>query len=156
MIMIMYLGAIDLIVPGKDNNEIYIWTQQNNLNFKNICNKNGVTIAWKDNTQKMLRLKMSTDGGDYSLPESPIIIVGDVNMDSNINFIAVLENDKREQKVFVSKLTDSQHDGDDITNIDEISQKFERLITSSGQRRRIEDIAFFHSVNYNTFISMIM
>eukprot|EP00484_Ammonia_sp_Unknown_P030430 CAMPEP_0197038024 /NCGR_PEP_ID=MMETSP1384-20130603/15079_1 /TAXON_ID=29189 /ORGANISM="Ammonia sp." /LENGTH=540 /DNA_ID=CAMNT_0042468415 /DNA_START=202 /DNA_END=1824 /DNA_ORIENTATION=+ len=135
-------GAMDVIVASNNNEraKLFVYVQRHRKPFKDICDDELMPVEWDDGTDSKLKasIEVTLDSQGYTFKEHLPIIIQDINMDSKVNLVAVLENSAGHQKVFVTSLSDVTHSAD-AENMDSISSKF------NVGGKKIKDLAFFHS-----------
>ena len=134
---------IDIVVPGDNNDELHIWIQTQSKGSKDICDEERLAIEWPNNSAKKLFLKFQ-DAEGYKFTADSSIIIQDINMDSHVEIVAVLNSESGDQKVFIASLVSPIQDGGILENYPDISEKFDTLISTKSDSK-ISKIAFFHS-----------
>eukprot|EP01084_Bolivina_argentea_P204417 349093_1 len=134
-------GVMDIIIPRKDSNELQLFLQNkgNSLDFKKLCSQTK-TVQFKPNTGITLCIK---NNENYLLKDGLPIIIQDINMDSEINIVAVLQDDIGKQKVFVSTIPQDAV-GLQAPKMDRNSD-IEEIFPIYSNENIIKDVAFFHS-----------
>ena len=139
---------MDIIIPST-NKLLYLFIQTDNWGFKKLCTKRKQL-----STSSFKRIELTLDSGEYEFSTEQLpIIVQDINMDSELNLVAVLKKPGNDNQRTIAVFTISgKNDQDQVSNMRSISSKLDDFVADHG----VEDIAFFHSGSFPLGLHLMM
>lgn len=131
-------GAMDIIIPSSGK-KLYLFIQTENVHFKNLC-----TSKKTLSESSFKRITLTIDYGEYEFTADDLpIIVQDIDMSSELNFVAVLQKPAPSNQRTIAVFTISgKKDDDTVSNMRWIASKLDQFAEN------VEDIAFFHSGSF--------